>query len=92
MELSKLNLSDQEIKMILEGLDGLKSKDFAGEMMGMLFESMLIKKDEMTPEQLADYQQRKAKEEEVKKQKDLEKEQLKKSIDILRAKILLSSN
>jgi hypothetical protein len=92
MELSKLTLSDSETQMILEGLDALKSKDLAGDLMSGLFEAMFVDKKKMNPEQLVEYEEKKKNEEDVKKQKDIEKQTMMKKIEVLKAKIILSGD
>jgi hypothetical protein len=92
MELSKLALSGSETQMILEGLDALKSKDFAGDLMSGLFEAMFFDEKKMSPEQLAEHEERKQKKEEVNKQKEIERKMMVKKIELLKAKIVLAAD
>lgn len=85
-----LQLNGSDFKMILEGLEALKNKDFAGEMMGMMLEGILEKKPEdMTEEELQKSERRKMEKAAEKEVKEHQTEELKHQIDILKAKITL---
>jgi hypothetical protein len=83
-----LTLGDADFKMILEGLDALKSKDFGYDVMGLMLEG-LIKPKEGDIEGLKRWEIHK-KEEELKKiEKEIKRSKVKEEIDLLKAKITI---
>ncbi len=75
-------LTIEEQDLVLEGLEALKSKDLAGEMMVSLLEATLFDPDKM-PE---DY---KKKQEADKVKKETEKKAMERKINVLKAKLTL---
>lgn len=85
-----LDLKPADFEMILEGLEALKSKDLAGEMMGELFESIISKKPgEMTEEEKAKAERRQIEKEQERRIREDKKKKMKQEIDLLKAKITL---
>ncbi|MEW6126706.1 MAG: hypothetical protein AB1757_06685 [Acidobacteriota bacterium] len=93
MDNEKLNeffqLTPQDFSMVLEGLEALKSKDFAGELMSGLFEAMLVDKKKMSPVELQEYEEKQRRKKIEEERKKVEQQEFKKRIDVLKAKITL---
>lgn len=83
-----LYLTDEEYKLIVDGLEQLKSKDFGGKVLKMMLGSMLERKI-TDPEDKRKWELQKEKEELEEKREEQEKELLKTKIDILKGKILM---
>ena len=91
MDLTKtlLQLTDSEYQMILDGLNELKNKGFAGEMMSGMFEAMLAPKQDASLEVKKAWEESQQKRR-LEKQAKEEKETLfKREVDILRSKLFL---
>ena len=89
----KLELKTDDYKTILDGLEALKSKGFAGKMMGDIFGRMLEKKPEdMSPDELRQKKERDAKKEREEIEEKIVKEELSRKIDVLKAKIILAQD
>ena len=83
-------LQDSDWDMVLEGLEALKSKDFSSEIMGDLFETLLLKPKKDAPQaDILAWEKRQKEKEIAKKSEKKVKEQYKKKIDVLKAKIIL---
>lgn len=83
-----LTLGDADFKMILEGLEALKSKDFSGKMMGMMFKTMLKPKDD-DPIAKAKWEEHE-KEEQLKEiAEEIKLTKMREEIDLLKAKIVI---
>jgi hypothetical protein len=87
-------ITDNELKTVIDALENYKSKDVTSELMVGLLEHMMepdVKK--MNPFEREEYEMKKAKREKEKeaeeKKKKIEMEKFKNSIDILKAKIIL---
>lgn len=83
-----LTLGDADFKMLLEGLDALKSKDFGSDVMGIMFEG-LLKPKPGDIEGLKKWEIHK-KEDELKNiEKEIKRSKVKEEIDLLKAKIII---
>lgn len=83
-QLQSLNLTDNDFKLIIDGLDALPSKDLAGDIMGDLLMGMLS--DKTNPES----QQKLKMEREQKRSKKVKaKEAMQEDIKILQGKLLM---
>ena len=82
-------LSKEEWDLLIEGVDALKNKGFAGELMGGLFESMLAPKDNATLEEKKKWEKSQASWEATKKLREEEEIKLKNKADLLKAKLIL---
>lgn len=83
MDIKNLELTEQDFKMLVDGLDALPEKDTAGELMGAVLEGMLGDKN---PEAIERYKRDQLAK---RKAKDREKENLKEEIRILQGKLLM---
>lgn len=82
-ELQKLNLNEQDFKMIIDGLDALPNTDLAGELMVSLLSGMINKDD---PEAQERDKRERANERE---KKEIAKAQMREDIKILQGKLLM---
>lgn len=82
MRIKDLELTEQDFKMLVEGLDALPEKGAAGEMMGALLESMIGDKN---PEGMEKYKRDQTAK---RKSEDMAKEYLRENIRILQGKLL----
>lgn len=82
-QIKMLNLTEEDFKLIVDGLDALPEKGFAGEMMGDILVGMLGKGDDEAKAKMM-----KDREAERKK-KDAGKEIMKENIKILQGKLLM---
>src|SRR5687767_4633863 len=85
MDIKKLELTERDFQLLVEGLDTLPNKDVAGELMEGLMIGML-KKDGGDNAQISDFEKKRLAE---KLKKDREKENLKEDIRILQGKLLM---
>jgi hypothetical protein len=85
MDLRNLQLTERDFQLLVDGLDTLPNKDFAGDIMEGLMMGML-KKDGGDNTQLSDFE-KKRQAEKLKKERD--KEMLKEDIKILQGKLLM---
>jgi hypothetical protein len=83
MDIKNLELTENDFKMLVEGLDALPERGMAGEMMGMLLEGMIGDKN---PEAMEKY---KRTQEAKKREAERAKEVLKDDIRILQGKLLM---
>jgi hypothetical protein len=81
-QIRMLNLTTKDFDLMVEGLDELPNKGIAGEMIGTMLTSMLLKDDENREKEL------KKRELEAKKKEDA-KAFLKEEIKILQGKLLM---
>lgn len=85
-----LTLSEKDLGQIIDGLEALKSKDMAGELMVDMLDAMMGKKtSDMSPTELIQHEERKRKEAEQKALKKEKEKELREQIDVLKAKIIL---
>ena len=82
-------LNEEDIKMIIEGLEALKSKDFTGEMMGMMFNSVLKPKASDSPEAHKKWEEHEIKEKRKKEEKEKKQEIINGRIELLKAKLII---
>ena len=82
-DLKSLNLTSDDFKMLIDGLDALSERGAAGEMMGELLMASLMKDDEEAKSKME-----KEREERREKQKR-EKEQIHENVRILQGKLLM---
>jgi hypothetical protein len=85
MDLRNLQLTERDFQLLVDGLDTLPNKDFAGDIMEGLMMGML-KKDGGDNTKLSDFE-KKRQAEKLKKERD--KEMLKEDIKILQGKLLM---
>ena len=78
-------LNEEEFQMILDGLDSLKSKNLAGDLMGIMIESMFDKKN-LSPEAVEERKKKKALEQE---KREIIAKQEKAKIDLVKSKLIL---
>jgi len=87
----EIKLTKEDWGIIVEGLEALKHKDFAGEMMCGMFEVMMAPKDDAPEEE----KQRWADKMRLKKlddqRKEEEKNKFKRNVEILKSKVILLS-
>lgn len=83
MNIKDLELTEQDFKMLVDGLDVLPEKGAAGELMGAMFEGLLGDKN---PEAMERYKREQAAK---RKEHDRLKESLKEDIRILQGKLLM---
>jgi hypothetical protein len=82
-QIKMLNLTEEDFKLLVDGLDALPEKGFAGEMMGDLLIGLISKGGEEEKERLM--KERQAKREKLDKGKEIMKENIK----ILQGKLLM---
>jgi hypothetical protein len=82
-ELENLNLSENDFKLITDGLEALPSKNMAGEMMGDLLVGMLSKND---PQGQSEFELERKK---MKARAEREKQLLVEEVRILQGKIFM---
>lgn len=83
MDIRNLELTENDFKLLIEGLDSLPEKGMAGEIIGMVFEGLLADKN---PEAQAKI---KADREEKMRSEKHAKESMKEEIKILQGKLLM---
>lgn len=85
--MNELKLTKEDWDFVVDGLDALKSREFAGKLMGMMLGSAIEEK--MTIEQKLRFKQEK---EDKKREKDKEEKVLKEKVDLVKSKILVLRN
>lgn len=83
MDIRNLELTENDFRLLIDGLDTLPEKGMAGEMIGMLFEGLLTDKN---PEAVAKL---KAEREDKKRFEENAKQALREEIKILQGKLLM---
>jgi hypothetical protein len=86
---SLLQLTEIEYQMVIDGLDELKNKGFAGEIMGMMFDAALKPGKEATAEQLKAWEEVQRKRELEKMERDRKAMEFKRDVEILKSKLIL---
>jgi hypothetical protein len=84
-----MNLTDSEFEMIIEGLDALKGKDFAVDLMGIMFKGLGKPKEQMTLEEKKEADLKEEKEALDQEIKKAERKEVAKKIDVVKAKLIL---
>lgn len=82
-DLKSLNLTTDDFKLLIEGLDALPERGTAGELMGELLIASLMKDDSEAKSKME--QERK----ERKEKQQVEKERMQENIKILQGKLLM---
>lgn len=83
-QIKLLNLTEEDFKLLVDGLDELPEKGLAGEMMGEIF--MGIMSDKGNPEAV---EKMKSEREDRKRKAERAKEQMKEDVKILQGKLLM---
>lgn len=81
--LQSLNLNENDFKLIIDGLDCLPEKGFAGEMMGDLLMGMIAKDDPLAQEKMKQEREKSRRDREMKKAAIVD------DIKILQGKLLM---
>lgn len=81
-QLKFLNLTEDDFRLLVDGLDALPEKGAAGEIMGDLFSAMLSKDEEQRERLQAERDKQKAK-------REKDKAQMKEDVKILQGKLLM---
>jgi len=83
-----LILSEEDVDLVIEGLEALKSKDLAGELMEGMFEVM-VTPQKMSKEDRRRWEEVKRKRKIEKELKEKERKELARKIDVVKSKIIL---
>lgn len=75
--------------MLVEACEALKSRDFAGDMAGMMLEAMLSPDKDDSPEKKAAFEKHKAERRKDEATKEETRKKFKREVDILKSKLTL---
>ena len=91
MDITKtlLQLTEVEYQMLVDGLDELKNKGFAGEIMSGMLEVMLAPKENSTVEEKLAYQEMQEKRKLEKEQEEEKQKEFNRSVEVLKSKLIL---
>lgn len=85
----KLELTKEDWDIIIEGVENLKHKDFAGEMMSTMFEVMLGPKEGASDEEKAKWEEAKSIKRMERQMKEGKQKEFLEKVEILKAKLVL---